>query len=41
MVRHLPIDTDTATDDAVASVMAMQHPGVQIKAICDEEVRDV
>jgi purine nucleosidase len=31
--RHFLIDTDTASDDAVALVMAMQHPGVQIEAI--------
>jgi purine nucleosidase len=33
MVRHFLIDTDTASDDAVALVMAMQHPCVQIEAI--------
>ena len=33
MVRHFLIDTDTASDDAVALVMAMRHPGVQIEAI--------
>jgi len=33
MSRHFLIDTDTASDDAVALVMAMQHPGVQIEAI--------
>ena len=33
MARHFLIDTDTASDDAVALVMAMQHPGVQIEAI--------
>lgn len=33
MVRHFIIDTDTASDDAVALVMAMRHPGVQIEAI--------
>ena len=31
--RHFLIDTDTASDDAVALVMAMQHPDVQIEAI--------
>lgn len=33
MSRHFLIDTDTASDDAVALVMAMQHSGVQIEAI--------
>ena len=33
MARHFLIDTDTASDDAVALVMAMQHPDVQIEAI--------
>lgn len=33
MPRHFLIDTDTASDDAVALVMAMQHPDVQIEAI--------
>jgi purine nucleosidase len=33
LARHFLIDTDTASDDAVALVMAMQHPGVQIEAI--------
>lgn len=33
MVRHFIIDTDTASDDAVALVMAMHYPGVQIEAI--------
>ena len=33
MARHFLIDTDTASDDAVALVLAMQHPGVQIEAI--------
>lgn len=33
MARHFLIDTDTASDDAVALVMAMRHPGVQIEAI--------
>jgi purine nucleosidase len=33
MARRFLIDTDTASDDAVALVMAMQHPGVQIEAI--------
>ena len=32
MVRML-IDTDTASDDAVALVMALQHPDVEIEAI--------
>ena len=26
MMRHFIIDTDTASDDAVALVMAMRHP---------------
>ena len=33
MTRHFIIDTDTASDDAVALVMALRHPGVQIEAI--------
>ena len=33
MTRHFVIDTDTASDDAVALVLALQHPGVQIEAI--------
>lgn len=33
MGRRFLIDTDTASDDAVALVMAMQYPGVQIEAI--------
>jgi purine nucleosidase len=33
MARHFLIDTDTGSDDAVALVMAMQHPGVQVEAI--------
>ncbi len=33
MPRHFLIDTDTASDDAVALVMAMQYPGVQVEAI--------
>jgi purine nucleosidase len=32
-MRHFLIDTDTASDDAVALVMALRHPGVIIKAI--------
>jgi purine nucleosidase len=31
--RHFLIDTDTASDDAVALVMALQHPDVNIEAI--------
>ncbi len=30
---HLLIDTDTASDDAVALVMALRHPQVRIEAI--------
>ena len=33
MPRHFLIDTDTASDDAVALVLAMQYPDVQIEAI--------
>ena len=33
MARHFLIDTDTTSDDAVALVMAMQYPDVQIEAI--------
>lgn len=32
-MRHFLIDTDTASDDAVALVMALRHPGVIIEAI--------
>jgi purine nucleosidase len=33
MPRHFLIDTDTASDDAVALVMALRYPDVQIEAI--------
>ncbi len=32
-MRRFLIDTDTASDDAVALVMALNHPDVQIEAI--------
>ncbi len=32
-MRHLLIDTDTASDDAVALVMALRHPRVRIEAV--------
>ncbi|TFH10590.1 MAG: nucleoside hydrolase [Candidatus Atribacteria bacterium] len=32
-MRHFIIDTDTASDDAVALVMALLHPDVQVDAI--------
>ena len=32
-MRHFLIDTDTASDDAVALVMALQHPDIQVEAI--------
>ena len=32
-MRRLLIDTDTASDDAVALVMALNHPDVQVEAI--------
>ena len=32
-MRRLLIDTDTASDDAVALVLALRHPGVQVEAI--------
>jgi inosine-uridine nucleoside N-ribohydrolase len=32
MDRHFLIDTDTASDDEVALMMAMLHPDVQIEA---------
>jgi len=32
-LRHFLIDTDTASDDAVALVMALRYPGVQVEAI--------
>jgi purine nucleosidase len=31
--RHFLIDTDTASDDAVALVMALRYPGVQVEAV--------
>jgi purine nucleosidase len=33
MSRHFVIDTDTASDDAVALVMALRHPDVLVEAI--------
>ncbi len=33
MIRKFIIDTDTASDDAVALIMAVNHPGIQIEAI--------
>ena len=32
-MRHFLIDTDTASDDAVALVMALNYPAVKIEAI--------
>src|SRR5579862_7936991 len=32
-MRHFLIDTDTASDDAVAIIMALRHPDVQVVAI--------
>jgi len=32
-LRHVLIDTDTASDDAVALVMALNHPDVRVEAI--------
>ena len=32
-MRHFLIDTDTASDDAVALVMALKHPDVRVEAI--------
>jgi purine nucleosidase len=32
-MRRLLVDTDTATDDPVALVMALRHPGVRVEAI--------
>jgi purine nucleosidase len=32
-MRHFLIDTDTASDDAVALIMALRHPDVQVEAI--------
>ncbi|NIM94401.1 MAG: nucleoside hydrolase [Anaerolineales bacterium] len=32
-MRHFLIDTDTASDDAVALVMALNHPDVQVETI--------
>lgn len=33
MARNFLIDTDTASDDAVALIMALKHPDVDVKAI--------
>ena len=33
MVRRFLIDTDTASDDAVALVMALKYPDVHVEAI--------
>jgi purine nucleosidase len=33
MARSMIIDTDTASDDAVAIMMALQHPDIDVKAI--------
>ena len=33
MVRRFLIDTDTASDDAIALVMALRHPDVQVEGI--------
>ena len=32
-MRHILIDTDTASDDAVALVMALKYPDIQVEAI--------
>jgi purine nucleosidase len=32
-LRHFLIDTDTASDDAVALIMALNYPGVKVEAI--------
>lgn len=32
-MRHILIDTDTASDDAVALLMALREPGVKVEAI--------
>src|SRR5580765_1595905 len=32
-MRTFLIDTDTASDDAVALIMALRHPDVEVKAI--------
>src|SRR5215208_7954607 len=32
-MRHFLIDTDTGSDDAVALVMALTHPEIQVEAI--------
>ncbi|GAB1422126.1 hypothetical protein MASR2M15_23390 [Anaerolineales bacterium] len=34
MRQAMIIDTDTASDDAVALIMALRHPAVDVKAIC-------
>ena len=33
MTRKMIIDTDTASDDAVALVMALRHPDIEVAAI--------
>ena len=32
-MRRFLIDTDTASDDAVALVLALRYPGVQVEAV--------
>jgi len=32
-MRHILIDTDTASDDAVALLMALREPDVRVEAI--------
>jgi len=32
-LRRFLIDTDTASDDAVALLMALRYPGIQVEAI--------
>jgi purine nucleosidase len=32
-MRHVLIDTDTGSDDAVAPVIALTHPDIRVEAI--------
>ncbi len=32
-MRHILIDTDTASDDAIALIIALRYPGVQVEAL--------
>ena len=38
MTRKMIIDTDTASDDAVAILMALQHPDIEVEAITRRKI---